>query len=143
MLLLFETPAGYGIFRINDKKKLESVDDIYSMFKEENLLENVNLECFKKFKDTENAVNSLNELQSGELPEDLKKFLKKNIIKKEIKEHLLCNLIFLYNNFFLGYDSSVANLIKNKMNIETECNSKYLEVFRGIRSQLTNLLDGN
>ena len=29
------------------------------------------------------------------------------------------------------------------MNIETECNSKYLEVFRGIRSQLTNLLDGN
>jgi len=129
-LLLFETPAGYGIFRINDKKKLESVEDIYSMFQEENLLENVNLECFKKFKDTENAVNSLNELQSGELPEDLRKFLKKNIIKKEIKEHLLC------------YDSNVANLIKSKMNIETESNSKYLEVFRGIRSQLPNLLDG-
>jgi hypothetical protein len=70
------------------------------MFKEENLLENVNLECFKKFKDTENAVNSLNELQSGELPEDLKKFLKKNIIKKEIKEHLLCNLIFYIIIFF-------------------------------------------
>ena len=97
MLLLFETPAGYGIFRINDKKKLESVEDIYSMFQSDNLLDNVNLECFKKFKDTENAVNSLNELQSGELPEDLRKFLKKNIIKKEIKEHLLCNLIFLYN----------------------------------------------
>ena len=90
MLLLLETPAGYGIFRINDKKKLESVEDIYSMFQEDNLLENVNLECFKKFKDTENAVNSLNQLQSGELPEDLRKFLKKNIIKKEIKEHLLC-----------------------------------------------------
>ena len=29
------------------------------------------------------------------------------------------------------------------MNIETESNSKYLEVFRGIRSQLTNLIDGN
>ena len=29
------------------------------------------------------------------------------------------------------------------MNIETESNSKYLEVFRGIRSQLPNLLDGN
>jgi len=130
MLLLFETPAGYGIFRINDKKKLESVEDIYSMFQSDNLLDNVNLECFKKFKDTENAVNSLNELQSGELPEDLRKFLKKNIIKKEIKEHLLC------------YDSNVANLIKSKMDIETESNSKYLEVFRGIRSQLPNLLDG-
>ena len=100
MLLLFETPAGYGIFRINDKKKLESVEDIYSMFQSDNLLDNVNLECFKKFKDTENAVNSLNELQSGELPEDLRKLLKKNIIKKEIKEHLLCNLIFLYNIIF-------------------------------------------
>ena len=142
MLLLFETPAGYGIFRINDKKKLESVEDIHSMFEDDNLLDNVNLECFKKFKDTENAVNSLNELQSGELPEDLRKFLKKNIIKKEIKEHLLCKNFYLIW-FYIGYDSSVANLIKSKMNIETECNSKYLEVFRGIRSQLTNLLDGN
>ncbi len=97
MLLLFETPACYGIFRITDKKKLESVEDIYSMFQGDDLLENVNLECFKKFKDTENAVKSLNELQSGELPEDLRKFLKKNIIKKEIKEHLLCNKnIFIY-----------------------------------------------
>ena len=91
MLVLLVTPAGYGIFRISDKKKLESVEDIYTKFQGENLLDNVNLECFKKFKDTENAVNSLNELQSGELPEDLRKFLKKNIIKKEIKEHLLCN----------------------------------------------------
>ena len=29
------------------------------------------------------------------------------------------------------------------MDIEAEANSKYLEVFRGIKSQLTNLLDGN
>ena len=90
MLLLFETPAGYGIFKISNKKKLESVEDIASMFKDDDLLDNVSLQCFKKFKDTENAVNSINSIQSGELPEDLRKFLKKNIIKKEIKEHLLC-----------------------------------------------------
>ena len=41
---------------------------------------------------------------------------------------------------FIGYDSNIANLIKNRLEIETECNSKYLEVFRGIRSQLTNLI---
>ena len=92
MFVLFETPAGYGIFRINNKKKLENVEDIYSMFQDDHLLDNVNLECFKKFKDTENAVNSLNQLQSSELPEDLRKFLKKNIIKKEIKEHSLCKI---------------------------------------------------
>jgi nucleolar protein 58 len=92
MFVLFETPAGYGIFRINNKKNLENVEDIYSMFQDEHLLDNVNLECFKKFKDTENAVNSLNQLQSGELHKDLRKLLKKNIIKKEIKEHLLCKI---------------------------------------------------
>jgi len=43
----------------------------------------------------------------------------------------------------IGYESNIANLIKNRLEIETEYNSKYLEVFRGIRSQLTNLLDGN
>ena len=90
MLVLLETPAGYGIFRISDKKKLESVEDIASMFKEETLSDNISLQCFKKFKDTENAVNSLNSIQSGELPDDLRKFLKKNIVSKGIKEHLLC-----------------------------------------------------
>jgi nucleolar protein 58 len=91
MLLLFETPAGYGIFKISDKKKLDSVENIASMFQEDSLADNVSLQCFKKFKDTENAVNSLNSIQSGELPDDLRKFLKKNIVSKGIKEHLLCN----------------------------------------------------
>ena len=95
MLVLFETPAGYGIFRLTDKKKLETVEDIYSMFEDSNLEKYVELQCFKKFKDTENAVNSLNALQSGELPDDLRKFLKKNIISKEIKENLLCKINYI------------------------------------------------
>ena len=147
MLLLFETPAGYGIFKISNKKKLESVEDIASMFKEDSLSDNISYQCFKKFKDTENAVNSINSIQNGELPDDLRKFLKKNIVSKNIKERLLCKTIFFINHIyifnFIGYDSNIANLIKNRLEIETECNSKYLEVFRGIRSQLTNLLDGN
>ncbi len=92
MLVLFETPAGYGIFKISDKKKLESVEDIASMFKDDVLFDNISLQLFKKFKDTENAVNSINSIQSGTLPDDLRKLLKKNIVNKEIKEHLLCNL---------------------------------------------------
>lgn len=35
MLLLFETPAGYSLFQINDKSKLETVEDIESMFENE------------------------------------------------------------------------------------------------------------
>ena len=100
MLVLLETPTGYGIFKISNKKKLESVEDIASMFADEDSLNKyVSLECFKKFKDTENAVNSLNSLQSGELPDDLRKFLKKNIVSKNVTENLLCNfflIIFFY-----------------------------------------------
>lgn len=49
----------------------------------------------------------------------------------------------MYDNFFiLGYDSKIANCIKNELDIETESSKKYLEVFRGIRSQLTNLISG-
>jgi nucleolar protein 58 len=32
MLVLFETSAGYAIFKITDEKKLSSVEDIASMF---------------------------------------------------------------------------------------------------------------
>jgi nucleolar protein 58 len=32
MLVLFETSAGYAIFKISDEKKLKSVEDIATMF---------------------------------------------------------------------------------------------------------------
>ena len=107
MLVLFETPAGYSIFRISSTKKLKSIDDIASMFKDEETASqqyeticlfvfSVELQCFKKFKDTNQAVASLTKVQEGELPDDLKKFLQKNIISKEVKENLLCMTIFLF-----------------------------------------------
>lgn len=65
------------------------------------------------------------------MPKDLKSFLKKNIISKEITESLLC------------YDKKVAKAIKTALNIETTHGEVYLEVFRGIRSQLAHLISGN
>lgn len=35
MLLLFETPAGYSLFQINDKSKFETVEDINDIFSNE------------------------------------------------------------------------------------------------------------
>lgn len=32
MLVLFETPAGYALFKVLDAKKLKRVDDIYAEF---------------------------------------------------------------------------------------------------------------
>lgn len=91
MLVLLETPTGYSIFNINSSKKLKSVENIQSMFKDaETTNQYVELACSKKFKDTAQAVESLQKVQNGELPKDLKKFLQKNIISKEVKENLLC-----------------------------------------------------
>jgi len=73
----------------------------------------------------------------------LKKILSKKILKNIYYVNHFLKKYILINFYDIGYDSNIANLIKNKLEIETECNSKYLEVFRGIRSQLTNLLDGN
>lgn len=36
----------------------------------------------------------------------------------------------------------MANCIKNELDIKTKYKSKYLEVFRGIRAQLTKLISG-
>jgi nucleolar protein 58 len=32
MLLLFETPAGYAVFKVLNEKKLQAVDDLYKEF---------------------------------------------------------------------------------------------------------------
>ena len=142
MLVLFETSTGFGLFRIKNKKNLESIENIASMFLDEKSIDkNIELEAFKKFKDTENAVECFNKLNKGELPDDLKKFLKKNIISKNINDTLICNIYYLIY-IFIGYESKIASCIQNALNIETDASSKYLEVFRGIRAQLTNLLSG-
>ena len=100
MLVLFETPAGYSLFQINNTKKLKKVENILEMFKDsETASKYVELEAFRKFKDTENAVNSLSKLNEGILPSDLKKFLQNNIVSKNIQKTLLC-IYYLFFNYF-------------------------------------------
>ena len=100
MLVLFETPAGYSLFQINNKKKLQKVENIIEMSNDPNTIsENIQLEAFRKFKDTENAVNSLSKLNEGILPSDLKKFLQNNIVSKNIQKTLLC-IYYLFFNYF-------------------------------------------
>jgi hypothetical protein len=91
----------------------------------------VKLVAFKKFKDIDESVKSLRQFLEGEMPKDLKKFLKKNIISEEIEDKLLC------------FDKKTAKLIKSTMEIDCIYGEQYLELFRGIRLQLSNLISGN
>ena len=60
----------------------------------------------------------------------MKKFLTKNIVDKEINEKLLC------------YEKDIAEAISESLEIKTHSSAEMLEVFRGIRSQLSSLISG-
>jgi len=97
MHLLFETPAGYAIFKLLDESKLE-LSDVAASFstveKAQSVLVplilyfyvlyfdfRVQLHAFHPFEDTTEAVVAATSLVQSELSSDLAKFLKKKLVK--------------------------------------------------------------
>jgi len=131
MLLLFETPAGYALFKVLDEKRIEKVSDIIKGFSDEESASSiVQLEAFKKFKDTKEALVATDKLVNGLLPKTLEKFLKKHIISQEVQDVLVTS------------DKKLGNLIQTELDIECAHSKKMDELFRGIRSQLNHLVEG-
>ena len=88
MLVLFETPAGFAIFKLLDEKKLQQVDNLYQDFSSaESAKKVVKLKSFEKFEDTTKALASAASLIEGKMSKDLKHFLKK-IFAKDAHEKL-------------------------------------------------------
>uniref|UniRef100_A0A8D3DJQ0 Nucleolar protein 58/56 N-terminal domain-containing protein n=1 Tax=Scophthalmus maximus TaxID=52904 RepID=A0A8D3DJQ0_SCOMX len=57
MLVLFETAAGYAIFKVLDESKLQQVDSLYKEFDTpEKANKIVKLKHFEKFQDTTEAL---------------------------------------------------------------------------------------
>ena len=148
MLVLFETPAGYALFKC-DEGKLTSVDDVSSRFDSLSdaaktyfvlvsyFLSNyfhisIKLKAFSKFESTTAALESLNELQEGSLSEGLKAFLKTELKGLEGKEKLAIS------------DSKLAKSIAKKFEKVSVVSDSgvVMELMRGIRSQLSGLLNG-
>ena len=71
----------------------------------------LNQKHLKIFKETENVVKIFNKLNKGELPDDSKKILKKNIISKNINDTLICNIYNLIY-IFIGYESKILHVFK-------------------------------
>jgi nucleolar protein 58 len=131
MLVLFETPAGYALFKVLDEKRLEKVNDIVSAFSDEETASSiVQLQAFKKFKDTKEALIATDKLINGLLPKTLEKFLKKNVVSDDVQDTIITT------------DKKLGSLIKTKLDIDCVHSKKMDELFRGIRSQLNNLVTG-
>jgi len=128
MFVLAESPAGYGLLKINDQGQFQNVDSVSELFKnsDTSALENVMpLVDFKQFSNLEEAMEAslVGENEKKKLLKPLKKLLKANLAKNAG--------ILLVENPKLG------SLISKKFkNITCVADDIALEVVRNIRGKL-------
>lgn len=74
MLVLFETPAGYAIFKLLDENKLTEIENLYHDFETgEAACKVVKLMHFEKFADTAEALAAATAAVEGKLCKSLEK----------------------------------------------------------------------
>lgn len=130
MLVLFETAAGYAIFKVLNEKKLQEVDSLWKEFETpEKANKIVKLKHFEKFQDTTEALAASTALVEGKLSKNLKKILKK-IVAKDAHEQLAVA------------DAKLGGVIKEKLNLSCIHSPMVTELMRGIRSQIEGLITG-
>ncbi|XP_014246606.1 nucleolar protein 58 [Cimex lectularius] len=129
MLVLFESSAGYAVFKLMDEKKLNKTDSLFDEFQSpEKANSIVKLKHFEKFNDTTEALAATTAAVEGKLSKVLKKALKK--VLKEATDQILIA------------DAKLGNAIKDKFNVSCVSNTNVMELLRCIRSQVDNLLSG-
>jgi nucleolar protein 58 len=90
MYVLFETAGGFALFKVLKEKKLKDVDNLHTYFEDaEGAGEIVKLKSFAKFKDTKDAMKSLEKIIAGKLSKSLSKFLTKHMVSKGVDDELL------------------------------------------------------
>ncbi|XP_051162618.1 nucleolar protein 58-like [Leptopilina boulardi] len=129
MLVLFETPAGYAIFKLLDENKLVKTDNLYHDFETPEAAGRVvKLKHFEKFADTTEALAATTAAVEGKLGKSLKKILKKYC--SEVQEQLAVA------------DAKLGTAIKDKLSLQCVSNTNVQELMRCIRSQMDSLLAG-
>ncbi|KAK9909240.1 hypothetical protein WJX75_009327 [Coccomyxa subellipsoidea] len=127
MLLLFETAAGFALFKVLQENKIQETEDLWQDFETlDGAQKVVKLKAFSKFEDTIEALAAATAIGDSKLSKDLKKFLKKNADGKT-----------------LGVaDAKLGSLIKEKLGIPCIYSNGVQELTRGVRSQIEGLISG-
>ncbi|KAH9565867.1 hypothetical protein CY35_04G099900 [Sphagnum magellanicum] len=127
MLALFETPAGFALFKILKEGKLENAEELWKEFETpDSARKMVKLKAFDKFVTTVDALSAVNHIVDGKLPKGLRKFL-----KAECQGETL-----------VIADSKLGKAISEKLEISCLNNAAVSELMRGLRSQLSELIVG-
>jgi len=130
MLVLFETPAGYAVFKLLDEGKLAKSDSLYEDFESIDKARNVvKLKQFQKFEDTTEALSAATAAVEGKMSKSLKKLLKK-VIAEDAHEKLAVA------------DAKLGGSIQEKLDLSCVYDSKIGELMRCIRSQISGLISG-
>ncbi|CAF0950654.1 unnamed protein product [Rotaria sordida] len=128
MLILFETSAGYAIFKLLDEKKLQETQNLYVDFESpERAAKVLKLTHFEKFDDTTQALAAATAAVEGKISKPLKKLLKR-LVDSDVQGQLLVA------------DSTLGKAIKEKFSFDCVCNSSVQDLMRVIRSQADSLL---
>ncbi|TVU47042.1 hypothetical protein EJB05_06620 [Eragrostis curvula] len=127
MLVLFETPAGFALFKVLDEGKLDKVEDLWKEFQtSESARRVVKLKAFNKFENTSDALSAATLIIDSKPSKGLRKFLQKHCEGETLAVA----------------DSKLGNAIKEKLKIDCLHNSAVMELMRGLRNQLTELISG-
>ncbi|KAI0253129.1 Nop domain-containing protein [Lactifluus subvellereus] len=131
MLVLYETAMGFALFKLTDSAKLTDPNLHKEFETPERANELLRLKSLHRFASTATAVEEITAMQEGKLGKGLKEFLNKVIVEKgKNKEELVV------------VDPKLARPINKKLGIKVISDVDTLDLFRGIRSQVSALLNG-
>lgn len=105
---LLELPAGVALFKVDGEKQ--------------------KMKALLQFKSTADALETTTQLINGEISKPVKKFLKKNMVEKEVSEQLAVA------------DAKLAKAIKEALAIPCVCGDETLVTFRALKENLDNIL---
>lgn len=130
MLILFETSAGYALFKATKPGKFTSAANVAEEFsKASDPGSLIKFKAFAPFENTTDAVVAATSIIDSNMDKSLKKFLKKNIVEKDPSEELAVA------------DSKLGGVIRDSLSIKCVHNDMVMEVFRSIRQNLDLLME--
>lgn len=132
MLVLFETPAGFALFRVKKAKKFKKIDDFGPyMASSEKLGKLIELQAFRPFKDTHDVLKSTVKLIKGKMSKALKKFLTKNLVSDDVQATLAVS------------SKKMAKMVKTHFeDVDVKHSERIEELTRCIRFNITTFLEG-
>jgi nucleolar protein 58 len=130
MLVLFETAAGYTLWRVDNEGIITDKDLCSKYGTAKDASKVISFQAFQPFAKTAESVEALKSIREGNVEKVLEDFLKENIVSKGIHEKLQVS------------EASLAKSIKDNLGIECigTKGEEPPEIFRLIRSQFENLI---